>query len=248
MTMPDSELPTAGSFAGFRHGIRLGLPVTPGVIVFGLIVGAVAARHGFSFIHHLALRVLVYSGIAQLVVLEIWPKVIDIGTVATLSALTAVIGSRFFLMSVSMRPWFDKLPAWQSYSGLALLVDAAWIVGMRYYGQGGRDPAVYFGAAALILLGWLIGTVAGYFLGGFVIEPTTYGFDLVLPVFFGAMLVPLWGGARRAVGWAIAGIVAVAAERVLPGYWFIVVGAVSGALAGGFLDVAQDEIKEEAGR
>jgi hypothetical protein len=33
---------------------------------------------------------------------------------------------------------------------------------------------------------------------------------------------------------------------VLPGYWFIIIGAVAGALAGGFLDVAQDEVKAEA--
>jgi predicted branched-subunit amino acid permease len=244
MSAPDSENSTRWTRAGFRHGIRLGLPVTPGVIAFALIVGAVAERQGFTFIHHMALTVLVYSGIAQLVALEIWPKLIDIGTVATLSALTAVVGSRLFLMSVSMRPWFGKIPRWQAYSGLFLLTDASWLIAMRYQGEGGRDPAVYFGAAIIITLGWVAGTVIGYFLGGFVVEPKKYGLDLVLPVFFAAMLVPLWSGARRAVGWGVAGLVAVAAQQVLPGYWFIIIGAVSGALVGGFLD----EPKEEAPR
>jgi predicted branched-subunit amino acid permease len=77
-----------------------------------------------------------------------------------------------------------------------------------------------------------------------VVEPKKYGLDLVLPVFFVAMLIPLWSGARRAIGWGVAGIVAVAAEQVLPGYWFVIVGAVSGALVGGFLD----DTKEEAPR
>ena len=244
MSAPNSENPIRWTAAGFRHGVRLGLPVTPGVIAFGLIVGAVAWRQDFSFLHHMALTVLVYSGIAQLVALEIWPKVIDIGTVATLSALTAVIGSRLFLMSVSMRPWFGPLPAWQSYPSLFLLTDASWLIAMRYHGEGGRDPAVYLGAAIIITLGWVAGTIIGYFLGGFVVEPKKYGLDLVLPVFFAAMLVPLWSGPRGAIGWAVAGIVAVAAEQVLPGYWFIIVGAVSGALAGGFLD----EPKAEAPR
>jgi len=229
------------SLVGFRHGVRLGLPVTPGTIAFGLIVGAVAWRQDFSFLHHMALTVLVYSGIAQLVALEIWPKVIDLGTVATLSALTAVIGSRLFLMSVSMRPWFGKIPRWQAYTGLFLLTDASWLIAMRYQGEGGRDPAVYLGAAIVITLGWIVGTIVGYFLGGFVVEPKKYGLDLVLPVFFAAMLVPLWSGARRAIGWAVAGIVAVAAQQVLPGYWFIIIGAVCGALAGGFLDAPKEE-------
>ena len=244
MSASNSENRPTWSLAGVRHGIRLGLPVTPGVIAFGLIVGAVAARQDFSFIHHMALTVLVYSGIAQLVALEIWPKVIDIGAIATLSALTAVIGSRLFLMSVSMRPWFGKIPRWQAYAGLFMLTDASWLIAMRYHGEGGRDPAVFFAAAITITLGWIVGTVIGYFLGGFVVEPKKYGLDLVLPVFFAAMLVPLWAGPRRAIGWGVAGVVAVAAQQVLPGYWFIIIGAVSGALAGGFLD----EPKEEAPR
>jgi predicted branched-subunit amino acid permease len=238
---PLTENPSHWTATGFRHGLRLGLPVTPGVIAFGLIVGAIAERQGFSFVHHLALTVLVYSGIAQLVMLELWPKLLDLGTVATFSALTAVIGSRMFLMSASMRPWFGKLPAWQSYPGLFLLTDASWLIAMRYHGEGGRDPAAYYGAAIIIMLGWIVGTMIGYFLGGFVVEPKTYGLDLVLPVFFAAMLVPLWSGARRAIGWGVAGIVAVAAQQVLPGYWFIIIGAVSGALVGGFLDDTKEE-------
>jgi predicted branched-subunit amino acid permease len=241
--MSPSETPTprVATAAGLRHGVRLGLPVTPGVIAFGLIVGAVAERQGFTFIDHMALTVLVYSGIAQLVALEIWPKLLDFGTVATLSALTAVIGSRLFLMSVSMRPWFGKLPWWQSYPGLFMLTDASWLIAMRYQGEGGRDPAAYYGAAFITTLGWFAGTAAGYFLGGLVVEPKKYGLDLVLPVFFVAMLIPLWSGARRAIGWGVAGIVAVAAEQVLPGYWFVIVGAVSGALVGGFLDDTKAE-------
>jgi predicted branched-subunit amino acid permease len=242
MPTADSENPTRWSMAGFNHGLRLGLPVVPGVIAFGLIVGAVAERQGFTFIQHIALTVLVYSGIAQLVVLELWPKLLDLGTVATFAALTAVIGSRMFLMSVSMRPWFGKLPAWQSYPGLFMLTDASWLIAMRYHGEGGRDPAAYYGAAIIVTLGWIVGTMIGYFLGGFVVEPKKYGLDLVLPVFFAAMLIPLWSGARRAIGWGVAGIVAVAAQQVLPGYWFIIVGAVSGALVGGFLDEGKEEV------
>jgi predicted branched-subunit amino acid permease len=70
----------------------------------------------------------------------------------------------------------------------------------------------------------------------------------VLPVFFAAMLVPLWSGARRAIGWGVAGIVAVAAQEVLPGYWFIIIGAVSGALVGGLLDESRKDAEAETPR
>jgi predicted branched-subunit amino acid permease len=57
-----------------------------------------------------------------------------------------------------------------------------------------------------------------------------------MPAFFAAMLVPLWTGPHRAWGWAVAGIVAVAVERLVPGWWFIVAGSIVGAVAGGYLD------------
>ena len=227
--------------AGFRHGLRLGLPVTPGVIVFGLIVGAVAARQGLTFIQNMAMNLFVFSGVAQLVALEIWPKVITWGAIATFAMLAAVVGARLFLMSVSMRPWFGSLPFWQSYPNLYLLTDTSWLIAMRYRGEGGNDVAVYFGASIIMMAGWLASTGVGYFAGGLIADPARYGFDLVLPVFFAAMLVPLWGGARRATGWAVAGIVAVTVQWLVPGYWFIIAGAVSGALVGGFLDEPKDE-------
>lgn len=226
--------------AGFRYGLRLGLPVTPGVIVFGLIVGAVAERQGLSFIQNMSMNVLVFSGVAQLVALEIWPKVITWSAVATFAMLAGVVGARLFLMSVSMRPWFGKLPWWQSYPNLYLLTDTSWLIAMRYRGDGGNDVAVYFGASIIMMAGWLAATGAGYFAGGLIADPAKFGFDLVLPVFFAAMLVPLWKGARRATGWAVAGIVAVAVQWLVPGYWFIIAGAVTGALVGGFLDAKSE--------
>jgi predicted branched-subunit amino acid permease len=230
---PTSDRP---SWSGFKLGLRLGLPVTPGVMAFGLVVGAAAARQGLSFFQSLAMNFFVCSGIAQLVALEIWPSVLTWSAVVTLALLTAVIGARLFLMSVAMRPWLGQRPAWQAYTALFFLTDASWLIAMRYRTEGGRDIAVYFGAAIAIMSGWLAAAGIGYFLGSFIVDPARYGLDLVMPAFFAAMLVPLWAGARRAWGWVVAGIVAVAVERLVPGWWFIIAGSISGALAGGYFD------------
>ena len=235
MTAPGSDSDRAG-LSGFRLGLQRGLPVTPGIMAFGLVVGAAAARQGLSFFQSMAMNFLVCSGIAQLVALEIWPHVLTWGAIVTIALLTAVIGARLFLMSVAMRPWFDQVPSWQAYAGLFFLTDASWLIAMRYRAEGGRDIAVYFGAAATIMTGWLAATGIGYFLGGFIVDPARYGFDLVMPAFFAAMLVPLWAGGRRAWGWVVGGIVAVAVERLVPGWWFIVAGSITGAVAGGFFD------------
>jgi len=117
-----------------------------------------------------------------------------------------------------------------------LVVGAAAALAMRYHAEGGRDAAVYLGAGVTIVVGWMIATCAGYVLGGLVVDPARYGLDLVMPVFFAAMLVPLWTGRRRAYGWAIAGIVALVVQHLVPGWWFIIAGSLAGALAGAFLD------------
>jgi branched chain amino acid efflux pump len=235
MTAPGSDSDRPG-LSGFRSGLQRGLPVTPGIMAFGLVVGAAAARQGLSFFQSMAMNFLVCSGIAQLVALEIWPHVLTWGAIVTIALLAAVIGARLFLMSVAMRPWFGQVPSWQAYAGLFFLTDASWLIAMRYRAEGGRDIAVYFGAAATIMTGWLAATGIGYFLGGFIVDPARYGFDLVMPAFFAAMLVPLWAGGRRAWGWVVGGIVAVAVERLVPGWWFIVAGSITGAVAGGFFD------------
>ncbi|MGB9042386.1 MAG: AzlC family ABC transporter permease [Pseudolabrys sp.] len=235
--MTASGSPSEGpNWSGFMLGLQRGLPVAPGIMAFGLVVGAAAARQGLSFFQSLAMNFLVCSGIAQLVALEIWPHVLTWSAVITIALLTAVIGARLFLMSVAMRPWFGQRPAWQAYTALFFLTDATWLIAMRYRAEGGRDFAVYFGAATTIMTGWLAATGIGYFLGGFIVDPARYGLDLVMPAFFAAMLVPLWTRARHAWGWVIGGIVAVVVERLVPGWWFIMAGSIAGAIAGGYID------------
>src|SRR5262245_52943836 len=235
--MPSPNRPSdKPGWSGFVLGLRQGLPVTPGIMAFGLVVGAAAARQGLSFFQSLAMNFFVCSGIAQLVALEIWPSVLTWSAVVTVALLAAVIGARLFLMSVAMRPWLGQRPAWQAYTALFFLTDATWLIAMRYRAEGGRDIAVYFGAATVVMAGWLAAASVGYFLGSFLVDPARYGLDLVMPSFFAAMLVPLWAGARRASGWVFAGIVAVAVERLVPGWWFIIAGSIAGALAGGYLD------------
>ena len=96
------------------------------------------------------MNVLVYSGIAQLVAMEIWPSVIDLGAVATLSALTAVIGSRLFLDERRDAAVVRQNSArGRSIPTLFMLTDAVLADRDALPREGGRDPGVYFGAAIM---------------------------------------------------------------------------------------------------
>jgi len=227
-----------GSLAGFRLGAWLALPVVPGMIAFGLAVGATAARKGLTFVDSLLMNLLMYAGMSQLVALEAWPERFTVAPIAALVLIVATVNARMLLIGASLYPWLGGLPRWQTYPALHLLTDPGWLIAMRYRAEGGSDAGVFFGASVMLALAWMAASSAGYLAGALIADPRRYGIDLVMPLFFAAMLIPLWRGPRRAGAWAVAGAVALLVQHVAGGWWFVVAGAIAGSVAGGFLDDA----------
>src|SRR5438445_5316655 len=143
MNLDDRTGPLRTTRAGFDLGLRLALPVLPGMIAFGLAVGATAARKGFGFIDHLAMNVFVYAGMSQLVAMEVWPQEVGVLSLAGLAVLCATVNARMLLMSASLHPWLGSLPRWQIYPGLHLLTDPGWLIAMRYGTERGSDGGVH---------------------------------------------------------------------------------------------------------
>ncbi len=235
MSVPVPENPErpCWSLEGLVLGAQLALPALPGLLAFGLAVGTTAARKGFGLFDALLMNVLVFAGASQMVAMEIWPDALTLGAIAGVALVAATVNSRMLLMGASLRPWLGALPWWQSYSMLHLITDPSWIVAMRYRAGGGNDAGFFLGGGLLCFAGWNAAAAGGYLLGALVQNPRTFGLDLVMPIFFSIMLVPLWRGVRRGLAWGVAGGVALLVERLVPGFWFILVGALAGALAEG---------------
>jgi predicted branched-subunit amino acid permease len=234
-SVPDKSAPHWG-LDGLRYGVKHTLALLPGTAVFGMAYGTVAAQKGLSFAEAVAMSAFVFSGAAQLVAMEIWSHPITIGTILTLAAAAFVVGLRMVLMGASLRPWLGGLPPSQIYPPLLLNTDSTWLIALRYREEGGNDASVLLGAGLALWVMWVASSIAGYVLGNLIASPQRYGLDLILPIFFVAMLVPLWRGPRRAIPWAIAGAVALLVQYLVPGYWYVVVGALAGAVSGGFVD------------
>lgn len=241
MTMHPHESAQAPywSWAGVVEGARRSAPLLPGTVVFAAAFGTLAAQKGISLTDTVLMNAIVFAGAAQLVAIEVWTDPLTLGTIASVAVLTAIVNARFVLMGASLRPWLGPLPAWQVYPALLLTTDATWIVGMRYRADGGSDASIYLGAGLALWAFWVAAVIPGYLLGAFITDPTRFGFDLTLPIFFVAMLIGLWRGPRRAIGWAVAGVVALAAWQLIAGWWFIVIGALAGSIVGGFVDDAE---------
>jgi predicted branched-subunit amino acid permease len=221
---------------GFALGARMVLAVLPGMIAFGIAVGSATAAKGFTLFESLLMNLLVYAGMSQMVALEVWPGQMSAGALAGLALIAATVNARLLLLSAGLRPWLGALPAWQTYPMLHLLTDPGWIVAMRYRSEGGGDAGVLLGGSVLVLAVWMAATTTGYLLGALVTNPRAIGLDLVMPVFFAAMLVPLWRGPRRATPWAVAGVVALLVYQFVGGWWYVVAGGLAGSIAGGFVD------------
>jgi predicted branched-subunit amino acid permease len=238
MANTTSDKPGALPFTwlGFQLGLRLALPVVPGMAAFGLAVGATAASKGLGFIDHMVMNVFVYAGMSQLVAMEAWPDQITIATLVGLAVICATVNARLLLMTAALQPWLGPLPDRKVYPALHLLTDPGWLIAMRYRGEGGSDTGVFFGSGVMLFIAWQGAVAAGYFLGGLIADTRQVGLDLVMPVFFAAMLIPLWAGVRRGLTWVVAGAVALLVQHFVAGWWFIVAGAVAGSVLGGFID------------
>jgi predicted branched-subunit amino acid permease len=220
------------STAGLRHGARAALPAFPGFIMFAVAFGTAAAQKGLSLGETLGLSAFVYAGASQMVGLEIWQQVWTPSTILTIMTVTAVVNARMILLGATLQPWLKDEPLARTALNLFLLTEAGWLVGTRYHSEGGRDVGVLLGCGIILWLVWLVATFTGFFAGALVPEPRRFGLDLVMPIFFGVMLVPLWKGAKPALPWLVAGLVSLVVHALVPGYVFIIAGALAGVAAG----------------
>jgi predicted branched-subunit amino acid permease len=203
---------------------------------FGIAFGAVAAQKQFAFADATLMSALAFAGASQFVAVEIWRYPMGAGDVLAVTVISAMINMRFILMSASLRPWLGGLPAWQIYPSLSVMTDPGWLMVMRYRAEGGSDAAVFFASGLLLWIVWTFSTACGHALAALLGDTTRFGIDLVMPCFFMAMAVPLWRGLRRAVPWGVAGAVALIVAALVPGWWFIMAGALAGCATAGLLD------------
>jgi predicted branched-subunit amino acid permease len=221
---------------GALVGARMTLPLMPGLFVFGNAFGAAAAQKGLTLWEALGISAFVFAGAAQMVGLELWREAWTPATLLGLAFVTATINARMILMGAAIQPWMRGSPKGFQAITLFLFTDASWVIGTRYQAEGGRDLGVLLGAGVALWVAWVATTIPGHLAGSLVADPKAFGLDLVMPLFFAFMLVPMWRGVRAAVPWAVAAAVGLLVQALVPGYAFIVAGALAGAIFAGLRD------------
>ena len=216
--MTPTEDRATRTLAGVRAGIANGLPLLGSGFIYGIAFGALAASMGISLLEALLMSALVFSGTAQVAVVQVWQS-----QPSALAAFLIVLVAnlRYLLMSASLRPWFGSLPTVKAALPLYFMVDSAYAAGMRARADGNADAGTMLGPALASFAGWVTATGLGVLFGQAVADPRRFGLDFVV-VAFCVSAATLVAKSTRDVAPPLAAVVAVVlAEHVAPGPWVI---------------------------
>jgi len=213
---------------GLAAGLRAGMTPAGGSVIYGLAFGLQVAQAGLTRLASVLMSMLVYSGSAQMVGLQAWGDPIPLATIA---AAIVAVNARYFLLGAALRPWFGRLPAAKSYGSLFFLGDGNWAPAMREHREGRRDAAFLLGAGLTMYVGWVGGTGVGHGLGQVLGDTRRLGLDFILPGYFVVMAFGLWRGKADLLPLAASSVSALVAAHLLPGQWYMLVGALVGSAA-----------------
>ncbi len=218
----------------FLHGFKACTLIALAGFIFGAAFGSLAHVKGLTFIHSAVMSAFIYAGAAQMVALTMW-NANDLPTFA-LVITSFVICLRFSLMGITLRPHLQGAPKWKVYLSLLILVDESWALALIQRRKEVLDAnymlAFLFGASLAFYLAFQIGTWAGFTLGYWIHNPKVLGIDFAFTAIFLSLLIGMWRGRGDIVPWFVAGGMALLSSVLIPGDWYIIIGALTGSLVG----------------
>jgi predicted branched-subunit amino acid permease len=185
--------------AGFRAGVRAGLPFALAGGLLATSFGVLARDVGMPAWAAVLMSAIVFAGSAQIAALTIIGAGGGLG--AALGA-AALMNSRFLPMGIAFAPSLPGRPLSRAAQGQTV-VDVSLVVARD--GEGGYDRGLLFGSSAIQYSTWVGGTAVGALAGSVIGDPQRLGLDAVYPAFFLALMIGELHGGHRAKVAAIAG-------------------------------------------
>ena len=221
-------------WSSVRVGVAYGLPVQTALAPMAMLFGALAlGRGGLSGFDTILMSAVVFAGSAQFVAIDLYGQKIPMWSVV-LSVFA--VNFRHLLYSAAVTkavrsfPWRVKLPLF------FLLTDPTFAFIQEERQR--LNLAAYFGLGVSLYVVWLGGTALGVLFGSFLTDPEAYALDMLLPIYFVALVMSF----RRRPNWAltvvvtfiVSGIVYKAPEwgiTFLGTPWHMTIGCLGGMLA-----------------
>ena len=221
---------TGGESAGrlFRRGFVAMLPLWTGAIPFGIAYAVAARNAGLTPVETQVMSLVVFSAAAQVGAVSLLaagaPAVLVVATVLLFNAQLPLFGVAIS-RATSPVALARAAVAW-------LLTDAAFAVASAL---GPLRVPVLLGAGACMYAGWNLGTALGILGGQLLPDTHRVGLDLVVPLTFLAVLVPLIRTHSALAVALLSGAAAVLLARALPAGLPVLAAAAVGMAAGAWL-------------
>lgn len=212
----------------FGRGFRAMIPLWLGVVPFGLAFAVTARAADLSLLQTQALSVLVFAGSAQFSAVGL----IAIGAGGFEIVLTTLLlNVRHLLYGLSLGRVFHLTRRERPVAAFFLTDEAFGVAAAARE----RSFAFLLGVELSLFAVWNLATLGGFLAGAAVPDPARLGVDLVFPLAFIALLVPLVRTRVELLVALAAGALAFALHRLLPGGLPILVTGVAGSLLGALL-------------
>ena len=228
LNAPAEMLPASLTRHGIARGIRQGMPFALSGAPWGLAFGMLSREVDLTSFQAIFMSIFVYSGTGQMVAIDLWRA--DGGMIAIWLAML-LISLRYIMFGLVMRPWFHEIAPFKAYSTIYLLADQSWALMLAEQRAGRRDVGVLVGCNLIMLVGWLGGTVAGRFAGSTIPDPEKFGLGFLATAALVSLLAGMWKGRSSLFPWTVAAIGSIAAHEILPGHYYILIGATVGTAA-----------------
>ncbi len=221
----------------FRAGFVATMPLWLGVAPFGAIYAVSALAAGLSWAQTLAMSLIVFAGAAQFTAAGLFASGV---APLTIVITTLVINARHMLLAASVAPFVrDARPATKALLAFQL-TDESYAIGMRRWLAGKGSRAYQFGSNLSLYAIWQASTIAGIGLSRLLLHVSKddlsyYGLDLVFPLTFIGLLVPLLRDRVSVSVAALAAALAIAGALLLPGSWYILLAGIAASGAGACL-------------
>ena len=216
------------------QGIKAELPITIGVIPFGMIYGVLGLSAGLTPLQAQAMSSIVFAGSAQF----LGAQLIGVGTpIPILWLTTFIVNLRHVLYSTSLGPDVQHLSRKWRWLLAYLLTDEAYAATAVHYGDK-QIPLThkhYFwlGAGFTLWGTWQLSTAVGILLGTQV--PPEWGLDFTLALTFIGIVVPSLKDRPNTMAALSAGLVAVLASS-LPYKLGLMLATLTGIAVGVWLE------------
>lgn len=218
----------ADTQAAFARGFWVLAPLWLGVIPFGLAYAVTARSAGLSLLETQALSALVFAGSAQLSAVGLFAT----GAAGVEIVLTTLLlNVRHVLYGLSLGRGLRLTRRERPVAAFFLTDEAFGVVAAAKE----RSFPFLLGAELSLFMMWNIATLGGFLLGAAIPDPARLGVDLIFPLAFLALLVPLVRTRVELLVAVAAGALAFGLAQALPGGLPILVTGICGSLLGAFL-------------